>query len=102
MSFYEPQMAGPDWGGGINELLNMFIMYKLIEQMYPSEKGKKGKKGEKEGMPDIGNILMGETPLPPQQEMPPGLPMGQMGQPQSGIDIQQIMQMLGSIPSLMR
>ena len=109
MSFYSPMQAGPDWGGGIQDLIQQFLMFQLIQQMYPDEK--KGKKGEKEtlrGMPKIGEMFLGETPLPPQQEMPFGgqLPMGQMGQPpmgqQPGIDIQQIMQMLGGIPGVMR
>lgn len=111
--FYDPLRAGPDWGGGIQDLMQQFMMYKLISQMYPSdEKGKK--KGEKEtlrGMPRVGEMFLDQSPvdLPPQREMPQ-LPMGQMGQPpmgqaqqQPGIDMQQIMQMLqmlGGIPGL--
>ena len=113
MSFYNPMQAGPDWGGGIQDLMSQFMMYQLISQMYPGEEGKK--KGEKEtlrGMPKIGEMFLGETPLPPAQEIPFGgqPPMGQMGQAPMGQaqqqpDIQQIMQMLqmlGGIPGLMK
>ena len=123
MSFYNPQMAGPDFGGGIQDLMQQFMMYKLISQMYPGdEKGKK--KGEKEtlrGMPKVGEMFLDQSPqdLPSAREMPMGgpqlgslpdimnLPMGQppMGQAQQqpGIDMQQIMKMLsmiGGIPGL--
>ena len=123
MAFYNPLQSGPDWGGGIQDLMQQFMMYKLISQMYPGdEKGKK--KGEKEtlrGMPKIGEIFRDVSPtdLPSAREMPLGglrlgglpemmnLPMGQppMGQAQQqpGIDMQQIMQMLqmlGGIPGL--
>lgn len=111
MSFYNPMQAGPDIGGGIQDLMQQFMMYKLISQIYPSEEGKK--KDEKEtlrGMPKIGEMFLDQSPvdLPPQREMPQ-LPMGQMGQPLMGQgqqpqpDIQQILQMLqmlGGIPGL--
>ncbi len=109
MSFYNPMQAGPDWGGGIQDLMQQFMMYKLISQIYPGEKGKK--KGDKEtlrGMPKVGEMFLDQSPqdLPPAREMPQ-LPMGQppMGQAQQqpGIDMQQIMQMLqalGGIPGL--
>ena len=116
MSFYSPMQAGPDWGGGIQDLMQQFMMYKLISQIYPGEKGKK--KGEKEtlrGMPKVGEMFLDQSPqdLPQQREMPPELsmmqppmggqpPMGQ-AQQQPGIDMQQIMQMLqmlGGIPGL--
>lgn len=116
MSFYNPMQAGPDIGGGIQDLMSQFMMYQMLSKMYPGdEKGKK--KGEKEtlrGMPKVGEMFLPETPLPPAQEMPFGgqLPMGQpqLGQPpmgqaqqQPGIDMQQILQMLqmmGGIPGL--
>ena len=109
MSFYNPMQAGPDWGGGIQDLMSQFMMYQMLSKMYPGEE--KGGKGKDEGIP--------ETPLPPAREIPMGgprlgslpdmmnLPMGQpqMGQAQQqpGIDMQQIMQMLqalGGIPGL--
>ncbi len=116
MAFYDPLRSGPDWGGGIQDLMQQFMMYKLISQMYPGDKKKK-KKGEKEtlrGMPKVGEMFLDQSPvdLPQQREMPPELSMmqPQMGQPpmgqaqqQPGIDIQQIMQMLqmlGGIPGL--
>ncbi len=108
--------AGPDWGGGIQDLMQQFMMYKLISQIYPGEEGKK--KGDKEtlrGMPKVGEMFLDQSPvdLPQQREMPPELsmmqppmggqpPMGQ-AQQQPGIDMQQIMQMLqmfGGIPGL--
>lgn len=103
MSFYSPLSASPDIGGGIQDLVQQFLMYKLIQGMYP---GDKGKKETLRGMPKVGEMFMPETPLPAQREMPQ-LPMGQMGQQQPGgqPDIQQILQMLqmlGGIPGLMR
>lgn len=120
--------AGPDWGGGIQDLMQQFMLYRMISQMYPDDKKKK--KGEKEtlrGMPKIGEMFLGESelppareiptgeigqiPLPPAREMPPELSMMQppMGQPPMGQqqqpDIQQIMQMLqmfGGLPGGMR
>lgn len=88
MAFYNPMQAGPDWGGGISELLNMFLMYKMVQQMYPDGK-KKGDKETYKGMPKIGEMFLGETPVPPGRD----IPQPQTGQP----DIQQIMQMLGGI-----
>lgn len=90
-------MQGPDIGGGLQDLMSQFMMYQMIQKMYPDKEGKKGK-----GSPDTGNIFMGQTPLPSGREMPSELPMGQ---PQPGIDIQQIMQMLqalGGMPGLMK
>jgi hypothetical protein len=112
--FYDPLRSGPDWGGGLQDLIQQFLMFKMISQMYPDEKGKKGK--ETPGISKVGEMFfgeplakeiqggavdelisspMGQPPLPPPQV--PQLPMGQMGQTQQqpGIDIQQIMQMLG-------
>ncbi len=110
MSFYSPLSAGPDWGGGIQDLMSQFMMYQMLSKMYSGKDGKK--KGEKEtlrGMPKVGEMFLDQSPvdLPPQRELPQ-LPMGQMGQPpvgqqQPGIDMQQIMQMLqalGGIPGL--
>ncbi len=110
MAFYSPLQSGPDWGGGIQDLMQQFMMYKLISQMYPGEEGKKkGEKGTPRGMPKIGEMFLDQSPqdLPPSREMPPELsmmqpPMGQ-AQQQPGIDMQQIMQMLqmlGGIPGL--
>ena len=105
MSFYNPQMQNPDFGGGIQELMSQFMIMKMIQAMYPDDKKKK--KGEKEtlrGMPKVGEMFLGETGLPPQREMPFGgqLPMGQGQQPQPDIQqIMQILQMLGGIPGLM-
>ena len=99
MAFYNPMMAGPDFGGGIQDLISQFMMMQMIQQMYPDDKKKK--KGEKEtlrGMPKIGEMFLDQSPqdLPPAREMPMGgprlgslpdmmnLPMGQppMGQAQ--------------------
>jgi len=113
MAFYDPMRAGPDIFGGLSDLFSQYMMFRLIQQMYPEEKGKKGEKDTLRGMPKIGEIFRDVSPvdLPPAQEIPFGgqLPMGQMGQPPMGqgqqppgIDIQQIMQMLGGIPGLMR
>ncbi len=108
MAFYNPMQAGPDFGGGIQDLMSQFMMYQMLMKMYPGDK--KGKKGEKEtlrGMPKVGEMFLDQSPvdLPQQREMPPELsmmqppmggqpPMGQ-AQQQPGIDMQQIMQMLG-------
>ena len=131
MSFYNPMQAGPDWGGGIQDLMSQFMMMKMILQMYPDEKGKKGEK-----TPDIskvGEMFFGKPPVSPGKEIqggavdelmsslmsqpqgagqltpvPPArdmsqLPIGQSPMPQGKqIDLQQIMQMLGGIPGLMR
>ena len=37
MSFYNPMQAGPDIGGGLQELMSQFMMMKLISQMYPGK-----------------------------------------------------------------
>ena len=115
--------AGPDWGGGIQDLMSQFMMFQMLSKMYPGdEKGEKV--GGKEtyapylnallqGTGKIGGESIPETPLPPAREMPPELsimqppmggqpPMGQ-AQQQPGIDMQQILQMLqmlGGIPGL--
>lgn len=37
MSFYDPMQSGPDFGGGIQELMQQFMMMKMIQAMYPGK-----------------------------------------------------------------
>lgn len=105
--------AGPDIGGGIQNLMQQFMMYKLISQMYPGG----DKEGEEtlRGMPKIGEMFQGETQIPPGedpmaaimsalggQQGQPGETLLPPQQPQGIQQILQMLQMLGGIPGLMK
>jgi len=82
---YEKSMSMATFAGGLSDLLNQFLMYKMIQQMYPRKKGE-----QKQEIP---------TELPPPRlggqfdigSQVPGLAPAQM---QQGPDIMQILQLL--------
>jgi len=107
MSFYNPNMKGPDWGQGLQGLMQNIMMAMMMKKMFP---GGSKTQAPTEALPPsraIGrppDIMQGGgfpgQPSGPQGGQPPGPPMG-MGGPSmappggpQGMDKQKLMQLL--------